>query len=138
MLRSKDNSERHHCGNKNEVHDRFTKRNIESKKMKNNEEKSYTNSNLPHGTISGRPDFRLMPKCQAKAKSTGQRCKNVAIKGKRCCYLHGGRSTGAKTPEGKRRSKYARLQHGNYSAQVKQNRRKLMWINRISKLKGLL
>lgn len=106
--------------------------------MKNSAEKSYTNSNLPHGTISGRPDFRLMPKCQAKAKSTGQRCKNVAIKGKCCCYLHGGRSTGAKTPEGKRRSKYARLQHGDYSAQVKQNRRKLMWINRLSKWKGFL
>lgn len=107
--------------------------------MKNKEGKPYNSVNLPHGSIiSGRPDFRTMAKCEAKAKSTGQRCKNVAMRGKRVCYLHGGKSTGAKTPEGKRRSKYARLQHGDYSAQVKQNRRKLMWINRISKWKGFL
>ena len=99
--------------------------------------KSHKSVNLPHGTMSGRPDFRDMQKCQAKAKSTGQRCKNVAMKGKRVCYLHGGKSTGAKTAEGKRQSKYARLQHGDYSEQVKQNRRKLIWINRISKLKGV-
>jgi hypothetical protein len=123
---------------RNEVHNGLTKPNIESKKMKNNDEKSYKNINLPHGSISGRPDFRTMAKCRAKAKNTGQRCENVAMKGKRVCYLHGGKSTGAKTPEGKRRSKYARLQHDDYSAQVKQNRRKLMLINRISKLKGFL
>jgi len=100
--------------------------------------KSHRNVNLPHGTMSGRPDFRDMPKCQAKAKSTGQCCKNVAIKGKRVCYLHGGKSTGAKTERGKLLSKYARLTHGDYSAQVKQNRRKLMAINRWCKLRGLL
>jgi hypothetical protein len=82
--------------------------------------------------------FGTCTKCQAKAKSTGQRCKNVVIKGKRVCYLHGGKSTGAKTEEGKRQSKYARLQHGDYSAQVKQNRRKLMELNSYFKLRGLL
>jgi hypothetical protein len=71
-------------------------------------------------------------------ESIFQRCKNVAIKGKRVCYLHGGKSTGAKTEQGKRRSKYARLQHGDYSAQVKQNRHKLMELNRYFKLRGLL
>jgi hypothetical protein len=94
--------------------------------------------NLPHGAMSGRLDFRDMPKCQAKAKSTGQRCKNVAIKGKRVCYLHGGKSTGAKTEQGKRRSKYARLRHGDYSAQVKQNRHMLMTVKRYFRLRGLL
>jgi len=79
-----------------------------------------------------------MPKCQAKAKSTGEKCKNVAVKGKNVCYLHGGKSTGAKTEAGKLRSKYARLQHGNYSARVKENRRKLTALNRYFKAIGWL
>jgi hypothetical protein len=99
---------------------------------------SYQKVNLPHGTMSSRPDFRDMPKCQAKAKSTGQRCKNVAMKGKRVCYIHGGKSTGAKTEQGKRRSKYARIRHGDYSAQVKANRHKLTMLNRLLKLRGWL
>jgi len=106
--------------------------------MADTKTKSHKNVNLPQGTISGRPDFRTMPKCQARAKSTGEKCKNVAIKGKRVCYLHGGKSTGAKTERGKLLSKYARLTHGDYSAQVKQNRRKLMELNRWCKLRGLL
>jgi|NGEPerStandDraft_6_1074524.scaffolds.fasta_scaffold298875_1 hypothetical protein len=64
--------------------------------------------------------------------------KNVAVTGKRVCYIHGGKSTGAKTEQGKRQPKYARLRHGDYSAQVKQNRRTLMMLNRIAKWKGLL
>jgi len=116
----------------------LTNVNIESRNMPESKAKSYTNVNLPHGTISGRPDFRDMPKCQAKAKSTGQRCKNVVIKGKRVCYLHGGKSTGPKTERGKLLSKYARLTHEDYSAQVKRNRRTLMELNRWCKLRGLL
>jgi hypothetical protein len=96
------------------------------------------NVNLPQGSKARRLDFRDMPKCQAKAKSTGQRCKNVAIKGKRVCYLHGGKSTGAKTEQGKIRSKYARLRYGDYSAQVKRNRKELIALNRYFKILGLL
>jgi len=40
-------------------------------------------------------DLWSLPKCQAKAKSTGKRCGNIAVKGKRVCYLHGGKSPGA-------------------------------------------
>jgi hypothetical protein len=138
MHRFKDILERCFREGKNEVHDRFTKPNIGSRNMAETKTKSHKSVNLPQGTISGRPDFRDMPKCQAKAKSTGQRCKNVAVKGKRVCYIHGGKSTGAKTEQGKRRSKYARLRHGDYSAQVKRNRRTLMMLKRIAKWKGLL
>mgnify|MGYP006916430680 CR=1 FL=1 len=94
--------------------------------------------NLPQGTISNRPDFRDMPKCQARAKSTGQKCKNVAVKGKNVCYLHGGKSTGPKTERGKMRSKYARLRHGDYSARHKQNRHDLMMVRRYFKSIGWL
>jgi len=96
------------------------------------------NVNLPQETKSNRPDFRTMPKCQARAKSTGQRCKNVAMKGKRVCYLHGGKSTGAKTERGKMLSKYARLRNGDYSAKVKRNRRELIECKRYFKSIGWL
>lgn len=96
------------------------------------------NADLPQRTKPRRGDFRDMPKCQAMAKSTGQRCKNVAMKGKRVCYLHGGKSTGPKTDQGKLRSKYARLQHGDYSAQVKENRRILAALDRYFKAMGWL
>jgi len=98
------------------------------------EEISAINVNLPQGTMSGRPDFRDMPKCQAKAKSTGQRCKNVAVKGKRVCYLHGGKSTGPKTDRGKLYSKYARLTHGDYSAKAKHNRHMAVMLERFANL----
>ena len=82
--------------------------------------------------------YRDLPKCQATAKHSGQRCKNIAMKGKRVCYLHGGKSTGPKTERGKLYSKYARLRHGDYSARVKENRRKLMALSRLLRLCGLL
>ena len=40
-------------------------------------------------------DLQALPRCQATAKSTGERCGNPAMKGKRVCYIHGGRSPGA-------------------------------------------
>ncbi len=63
-------------------------------------------------------DLRSMPKCRAKAKSTGKRCGNLAVKGKRVCHLHGGRSTGPRTPEGLERSRKANWKHGYYSAEM--------------------
>ena len=41
-------------------------------------------------------DIRSLPKCHAKAKSTGNRCGNIAMKGKGVCYIHGGKSPGGK------------------------------------------
>ena len=63
-------------------------------------------------------DLRSLPKCQAKAKSTGKRCGNLAVKGKRVCWIHGGRSTGPRTPQGLARSKRANWKHGFYSAEM--------------------
>jgi hypothetical protein len=51
-------------------------------------------------------DLRTLPRCQAKAKSTGRRCGNPAMKNKRVCYLHGGKSPGA--PRGNKNA----LKHG--------------------------
>jgi len=63
-------------------------------------------------------DIKSLPRCQAKAKSTGKRCGNVAVKGKRVCRLHGGLSTGPRTKEGLLRSRKASWKHGLYSAEL--------------------
>ncbi len=59
-----------------------------------------------------------LPICQAKSKQSGMQCKNFATKGKRVCRIHGGKSTGAKTLEGKERQKKAPWKHGKRSKEV--------------------
>jgi hypothetical protein len=63
-------------------------------------------------------DLRSMPKCHAKAKSSGKRCGNLAVKGKRVCWIHGGKSTGPRSSEGLERSRKANWKHGYYSAEM--------------------
>jgi len=46
--------------------------------------------------------------CGAKARSTGNACRQFAMKNGRC-YLHGGKSTGAKSPV---------IKHGMYSKEA--------------------
>jgi len=54
-------------------------------------------------------------RCLAKTRAGGA-CQNPAIKGRSRCKLHGGRSTGPKTPEGKARVAAAHTTHGRRSA----------------------
>ena len=53
-------------------------------------------------------------RCLAKTRQ-GTPCQNPAIKGPGRCKLHGGKSTGPRTPEGKARSIAARTKHGRRS-----------------------
>src|SRR5665213_1044674 len=53
-----------------------------------------------------------LPICEALSKQSGLPCKNFASKGKRVCRIHGGRSFGARTKEGKARQKKASWKHG--------------------------
>lgn len=64
-------------------------------------------------------DLQSLPRCQATAKSTGKRCGNPAMKGKRVCYLHGGRSPGA--PKGNRNA----WKTGAYSKEVRDSTKRL-------------
>lgn len=53
-------------------------------------------------------------RCSARTRAGGQ-CAKPAVRGKRVCNFHGGRSTGAKTPEGMARIKEAATKHGKFS-----------------------
>lgn len=55
------------------------------------------------------------PRCQAHSKRTKLQCGKPALKGKRVCQFHGGRSTGAKTEDGKARQKASVTKSGNYT-----------------------
>jgi hypothetical protein len=86
-----------------------------SEKLKQPHGKRYPNGWL---TNNNQPcAIRTLPKCQARSKSTGARCGNLAVKGKRVCWLHGGRSPGA--PPG---NSHAR-KHGGYTAKAVASRK---------------
>lgn len=80
------------------------------------------NKNEPHtkrfGWLkNGNPpgDFTKAPRCNAKAKSTQRPCRAPAMINGRC-RLHGGCSTGPRTPEGLEKSRMANWKDGHYSA----------------------
>jgi hypothetical protein len=51
--------------------------------------------------------------------------KNYTVRGRRRCKVHGGKSTGPRTPEGLERSRRANWKHGHYSRQAKAERSRL-------------
>lgn len=53
-------------------------------------------------------------RCGAKTRA-GTPCQNPAIKDRNRCKLHGGKSTGPRTPEGKARVIAAHTKHGRRS-----------------------
>ena len=56
--------------------------------------------------------------CGAKTRA-GTPCKNPAATGKARCRLHGGRSTGARTPEGRAKLRALHLKHGRSTTAAK-------------------
>jgi hypothetical protein len=69
---------------------------------------------LKNGNPSG--DYLAAPRCGAKTRA-GCACRQPAMKNGRC-RLHGGKSTGARTAEGRSRACTARLVHGRRTAAV--------------------
>ena len=61
--------------------------------------------------------------CQAMAKSTRQQCRRPATSGRQVCKLHGGRSTGPRSPEGRQRCATAKTVHGQETTSIREGRR---------------
>ncbi len=59
-------------------------------------------------------DFLAAPRCGARTRC-GDACRQPAMPNRRC-RMHGGLSTGPRTPEGRARCARACLKHGTYSA----------------------
>jgi hypothetical protein len=76
------------------------------------------------------PDWRITlplaqasPRCGARTRS-GSACKSPGMSNGRC-RLHGGLSTGPRTPEGLERMRRANTKHGKYT---EENRRLMRYI----------
>ena len=76
---------------------------------------------LKHGNPTGDPG--TAPRCGAKTRQ-GNACQAPAMPNGRC-RLHGGKSTGPRTPEGLARSQRARWKHGGYSVEARREYRRL-------------
>ena len=61
------------------------------------------------------------PRCGARSKRTGKPCQGAAMPNGRC-KVHGGKSTGPRTPEGLERSRRANWKHGHFSREAKPER----------------
>ena len=70
-------------------------------------------------TLGGRV---VCPRCQAKSKRTKLQCAAPALKGKRVCKTHGGRSTGPKTEAGRQRCAKAKTIHGRETREARTER----------------
>jgi len=79
-------------------------------------------------------DFMKAPRCGAKTRK-GTSCKAPAMKNGRC-RLHGGKSTGPKTPEGIERIRQAHLIHGKYTKEAIEERKK--FYSFLRQIKGII
>jgi hypothetical protein len=70
-------------------------------------------------TLGGRV---VCQRCQAKSKRTKLQCAAPALKGKRVCKTHGGRSTGPKTEAGRQRCVEAKTIHGRETREARNER----------------
>lgn len=69
----------------------------------------------------------MTPRCQAKSKQSGLQCGNFAVRVRKVCHIHGGKTPkhnpGAKTKGGKLRQKEANLKHGLRSQEAQSEAR---------------
>ena len=84
---------------------------------------SSPNSNLEQTliTLGGRVSCPRC-RCQAKSKRTKLQYAAPALKGKRVCKTHGGRSTGPKTEAGRQRCSDAKTIHGRETREARSER----------------
>ena len=70
-------------------------------------------------TLGGRVECN---QCQARSSRTKLQCRAPAIKGKRVCKWHGGRSTGPKSEAGRKRCAQAKSIHGRETREARTER----------------
>jgi len=81
---------------------------------------------VPHDSVpeqcrAGLAAANKAPRCGARNRQ-GTPCQMAALRGRRRCYLHGGKSTGSRTVEGRRAQRRAHLAHGERSGVWRQVR----------------
>jgi len=86
---------------------------------------------LKNGNPDGDPS--RAPRCGARARRTGKPCQAPAMKNGRC-RLHGGLSTGPRTPEGKARARRGNWKHGEYSTEAMRLKREAAEVFRRARL----
>ena len=64
------------------------------------------------------------PRCQALSKRSKLQCRKAALTGKRCCANHGGKSTGPKTEQGRKRCAIAKTVLGYETRAAREYRAK--------------
>ncbi len=64
------------------------------------------------------------PRCGAARKYDGQPCRRAALRRRKRCALHGGRSTGPTSAAGLERCRQAATIHGYYSEQQRDERKR--------------
>jgi hypothetical protein len=82
------------------------------------------------------------PRCQAKSKRSQQQCRSPAIRGKRVCKVHGGKSTGPRTQQGRNLCGAAKTLHGRETRAIRAKRQQalaeLKLLERMGKGVGVL
>ena len=73
-----------------------------------------------HVTLFGRDT--PAPRCQAQSKRSKQQCRKAAIRGKQVCRIHGGKSTGPRTEQGRNRCASAKTIHGWETRELRKTR----------------
>ena len=87
--------------------------------------------------MNRRFDLAGLPRCGAKARTTGQPCKRPGTLKNGRCRLHGGRSTGPKTTQGLRRARKGNWKHGYESSPARKTERYVRLAIRIAKAECL-
>ena len=83
---------------------------------------------MPHKTLHLEQTLKTLggritcQRCQAKSKRTKLQCAAPALKGKRVCKTHGGRSTGPTTEAGRQRCSEAKSIHGRETREARTER----------------
>ncbi|WPB86419.1 HGGxSTG domain-containing protein [Sediminicoccus rosea] len=93
-------------------------------------DKAMRRGRLKNGNPGG--DLSKAPRCGAKTRA-GTPCQQAAMRGKRRCRMHGGGSTGPRTPEGMARMRASKIKHGLKTKEAKELRKLIRELDRLCK-----